>query len=103
MIKNYLKISFRYLLRHKEYTAINIFGLAVGITCCILIMLFVRNELSYDAFHSKADRLYRVWERVKVENKNSEAVRVSLPIADALQSNFPQVETVCRVHSFKPI
>ncbi len=50
MIKNYLKISLRYLVRHKEYTVINILGLAVSITCCILIMLFVRSELSYDAF-----------------------------------------------------
>jgi hypothetical protein len=60
MFKNYLKISLRYLLRYKTYTAINTLGLAVGITCCILIMLFVRSEFSYDRFHTKANRIYRI-------------------------------------------
>ncbi len=46
MFRNYLKVAWRYLLRYKQYTIINILGLAVGITCCILIMLFVRSELN---------------------------------------------------------
>ena len=50
MFKNYFKIALRYLMRYKTYTAINILGLAVGITCCVLIMLFVRSEFSYDRF-----------------------------------------------------
>ena len=61
MIKNYLKVAMRYLLRNKGYTTINILGLAIGITCCILIMLFVRSEFSYDKFHRKSDRIYRAW------------------------------------------
>ena len=61
MIKNYFKVAMRYLLRNKGYTAINILGLAIGITCCILIMLFVKSEWSYDRFHTKSDRLYRAW------------------------------------------
>jgi putative ABC transport system permease protein len=60
MIKSYLKIAWRYLMRYKTYTAINILGLAVGITCCVLIMLFVRSEFSYDKFNSKAGNIYRV-------------------------------------------
>ena len=61
MIKNYFKVAVRYLLRNKGYTAINILGLAIGIACCLLIMLFVRSEWSYDRFHTKSDRLYRAW------------------------------------------
>jgi putative ABC transport system permease protein len=63
MIRNYLKVAMRYLLRNKGYTAINILGLAIGITCCILIMMFVRSEFSYDKFHSKSERIYRAWVR----------------------------------------
>ena len=61
MIRNYFKVALRYLFRNKGYTVINTLGLAIGIACCILIMLFVRNEWSYDKFHSRSDRLYRVW------------------------------------------
>ena len=60
MFKNYFKIAFRNLIRFKAYSLINIFGLAIGIAACILILLFVRDELSYDKFNEKADRIYRV-------------------------------------------
>src|SRR6185436_3366407 len=58
MNKNYFKVAIRNLLRNKGYTLINLSGLAVGIAACILIMLFVKSEWSYDKFHSKSDRLY---------------------------------------------
>jgi len=60
MIKNYLKIALRNLRKHKGYTFINITGLAVGLACCLLIVLFVRDELSYDRYHDNADRIYRI-------------------------------------------
>ena len=60
MLKNYLKIAFRNIVRFKVFSSINIFGLAVGIASSILIFLFVRNELSYDAFHKNADDIYLV-------------------------------------------
>ncbi len=60
MLKNYLKIAFRNLTRHRIYSFINIAGLAVGIACAIIIMLWVKHELSYDKFNKNADRLYRV-------------------------------------------
>ncbi len=65
MLKNYFKVAIRYLARYKEYTIINVLGLAVGIACCILIMLFVRNEFSYNKFHARADRTYRLWQDEK--------------------------------------
>ena len=60
MLKNYLKIALRNLLKQKVYSGINIFGLAVGMACCLLILAFVHNEWSYDAFHEEADAIYRV-------------------------------------------
>jgi len=60
MLRNYFKIAIRNLLKHKGYSFINIFGLAVGIGCCLLIFIFVKDELTYDRFQSKADRIYRV-------------------------------------------
>jgi len=60
VLKNYLKIAFRNLLRKKGYSFINIAGLAVGIACCIIILLYVQKELRYDTFHEQSDRIYRV-------------------------------------------
>ncbi len=60
MVSNYLKIAVRNLIKHKGYSFINIFGLAVGMACCILIMLYVQDELSYDRYHEKSDRIYRL-------------------------------------------
>ena len=60
MIRNYLKIAFRNIIRHKAFTAINIAGLAIGMTCSIFILLWVQNELSYERFHKNADETYRI-------------------------------------------
>src|SRR6266536_3809603 len=103
MFRNYLKVAWRYLLRYKQYTIINILGLAVGITCCILIMLFVRSELSYDRFHSNADRLYRVWQHEKAEGQDFINTVTPIPMAAALQSTYPEVESACRVYLFNSL
>jgi putative ABC transport system permease protein len=60
MIKNYFLTALRYLLKNKSYTALNIFGLSVGLACFTLIGLWIIDEVGYDKFHSKADRIYRV-------------------------------------------
>src|SRR5882724_10576140 len=60
MLKNYLKIAFRNIMRHKAYSGINILGLAIGIAACLLILQYVAFELSYENFHSRKDRIYRV-------------------------------------------
>ena len=103
MLKNYLKIAFRYLMRYKTYTAINILGLAVGITCCILIMLFVRSELSYDRFNKKANRIYRVWQDEKFQGQEFKNTVTSIPMGPAMQSSFPEVESMCRVYAFNTL
>jgi len=104
MIKNYLKVAMRYLLRNKGYTAINIFGLAIGITCCILIMLFVRSEWSYDKFHSKSDRIYRAWVLENYDDMDDIIdITTPLPLAGALQSSFGEIEATCRVFNLNTL
>ena len=61
MLRNYLKIAFRALLRSKAHSFINITGLSLGIACCVLIVLYVKDEWTFDRFHSKADRIYRAY------------------------------------------
>jgi len=58
MVKNYLKIALRNVMKHKGYSFLNVMGLTIGITCFTLIMLWVRDELNYDRYHEKADRIY---------------------------------------------
>ncbi len=97
MFNNYIKIAWRYLMRYKTYTAINIMGLAVGITCCVLIMLFIRSEFSYNRFNAKADRIYRVWQEEKFQGQNFVNTVTPIPMGPAMQSSFPEVEAMCRV------
>ncbi|WP_460925338.1 ABC transporter permease [Pontibacter brevis] len=102
MLKNYLKIAFRNLARNKVYSAINIGGLSVGIAACILIFLFVKDELSYDRHHAKADRIYRVTRDFlsKDGSVSLHLARVAPPIGPLLQQDFPQIEAVARMVTF---
>ncbi|MGH7598070.1 MAG: ABC transporter permease [bacterium] len=88
MLKNYLKIAARNLLKHKAYSFINIAGLAMGMTCCILILLYVQHELSYDRFHRQADRIYRIfWQ------SGNPQTRTPHPMAQAMVKDFAEVES----------
>jgi len=97
MLKNYFKIAIRTLLRHKTFTSINIFGLAIGISTCLLIMLFVQNELSYDRFNEKADRIVRVVFRGSVQGEKMKEASVMPPVAQTLQKDFPEVLEATRL------
>jgi putative ABC transport system permease protein len=99
MFRTNLKIALRFLGRYKEYTAINVAGLAVGITCCLLIMLFVRSEWSYDAFHTKAGRIQRVWLEEVEEGKVFTNTVTPIPLGPALKNGLPDVETYCRINN----
>ncbi len=103
MFSNYLKVTLRYLLRHKGYSFINILGLAVGITCCMMVMIFVRSEFSYDAFHSKASRLFRVWQVEKTGGKEFVNTVTPIPAAPSIQAAFPEVAGVSRVFNFNTL
>lgn len=103
MLRNYWKVALRYLLRYKGYTAINILGLSVGITCCILIMLFVKSEFSYDRFNTKAGRIYRAWVDEKDQGKDFINTVTPIPMGPALQANLPDVESTCRIYNFNSL
>ena len=93
MFKNYLKVAVRNILRRRIFSFINIIGLAIGIACCILILLFVRYEISYDKFNTKADGIYRVTREWFNEDGASSLhlARVAPPIGPLLKNDFPQI------------
>src|SRR5471030_2390855 len=96
MIKNYIKTAFRSLTKNKGFTIINVLGLALGLATCLLIIFYVVDELSYDRYNVKADRIYRVNDDIKFGgNTNSYAVSAA-PLAAAIKSDFPEVEQVVR-------
>jgi putative ABC transport system permease protein len=99
MLKNYLKIAFRSLTRSKTHSAINIVGLSLGIGVCILITLFVKDEWTFDQFHSKADRIYRVYAREDWgENQQFGSANTPFPMGPALKDNLPEVEYQVRLN-----
>ena len=97
MLKNYLKIALRNLWKHKVFSFINITGLAVGMTACFLIFLYVHFELSYDSFHSKADRIYRLATDVKTPTETLYNGTTNIPVVPAIKNDFPEVESYVRV------
>ncbi|MFC1726565.1 ABC transporter permease [candidate division KSB1 bacterium] len=97
MLKNYLKIAFRNIKKQKTYSFINIFGLAGGIACCLLIFLFVRFELSYDKFHKNADRTYRVVLERKYPGRVRTFGLTAIPLAETLFTDFPEVAKAVRL------
>ena len=103
MIRNYLKIALRNLLHNKGYTFIKILGLAVGVMCCILIMLFVNSEWSYDKFHAKADRIYRVWQDEKYEDQRFVNSITPIVLGPTLKADIPDIESVCRIQDLNPV
>lgn len=97
MIKNYLKIAIRNLARKKAYSLINIGGLAAGLGCCMVILLYVANESSYDQHHRDVDRLYRVLEYRKVPAAEFCTARISAMVATVLGEYENEVEQAARV------
>ncbi|MFQ5571219.1 MAG: ABC transporter permease [Rhodothermales bacterium] len=100
MIKNYLKVALRNLRKYKGYAFINVFGLALGIACCLLIILFVQDELGYDRFHEKADRIYRLAMETESSDRRFQYPSVGGGWAAAFVTDFPAVEQATRL--FKP-
>ncbi|MFC5271877.1 ABC transporter permease [Adhaeribacter terreus] len=97
MLKNYIKIAWRNLVRNKVYSAINILGLAIGISACILIFLFVRDEMTYEEHFDKADRIFRVTNDINLQGQTDKFALTPFPLADALKKDFPVVQAVTRV------
>jgi putative ABC transport system permease protein len=97
MFQNYLKIAFRALWRNKIHSSINVLGLSLGIACCVLIALFVRDEWTFDTFHTKANRIYRVFVKEDWgENQQFFNTTTPMPMGPALKDNLPEVESFTR-------
>ena len=97
MIKNYLKVAVRNLWRSKGFSAINIIGLAIGLASCLLILLYVLDDLSYDRFNTKFSRIYRIDADIKIGN-NQFTMAVQAPVVGpALKKDYPQVEQFVRL------
>ncbi len=96
MLKNYLKIIFRNLWRNKTYTFINVFGLAIGVACCLIILLYVQHELSYDTFHLQKDRIFRIAAQSVTGDKTSTMAVSPAPLSRVVYHEFPEVESVVR-------
>jgi len=97
MLKNYIKIAVRNIVRHKGYTFINILGLATGIICCLLILVYVQDELSYDRYHEKADQIYRIINAGVIRGNQIEMPLVSGPWGPAMMEEFPEVLEAVRI------
>jgi putative ABC transport system permease protein len=98
MISNYLKIAARNIKKYKTYSFINITGLAIGMACVILILLFIQDELSYDTFHENADRIYRVVDSFDVPGGfERNFAFTSAPFAPYLKQDFPEIEDAVRL------
>lgn len=90
MIKNHLKIAFRNLWKHRMFSMVNVFGLAVGLTVAIIILLFVSSELAYDDFHQNGDTVYRVLRKADLNDSNYLIGVTSGPFGEALKNDYPE-------------
>jgi putative ABC transport system permease protein len=97
MLKNYIKIALRNLWRHRVFSFINIMGLSVGMTACLLIFLYVRFEMSYDTFHPKVDRIYRVVADIKTPTEVLNSGGPAWAVPSHIKLDFPEVEAFTRV------
>ncbi|HZH94855.1 MAG TPA: ABC transporter permease [Flavisolibacter sp.] len=97
MIRNYFTIAWRNLRRYKVFSAINIFGLAIGLSCCMLIALYIYHEISYDSYHQKGDRIYQLGTEFKTEGASEKGANTSAPLGRTMQLEFPEIEEQTRL------
>jgi len=99
MLKNYLKITARNILKHKGYSFINVSGLATGIACCLLIFIYVKGELTYDHFHSKKDNIQRVLSTLSFAGNESTMGASGYPEGQAYKEEIPEIEEIVRINN----
>jgi len=97
MLKNYLKIAWRNLAKNKIFSFINIFGLSVGLTCCILLSLYIYHEISYDKYHKNADRIFRLGTVFIDQGVAEPGANSSAPLGKMIQQEYPEVEASARL------
>jgi putative ABC transport system permease protein len=99
MLRNYFKVAWRNLVKNRGYTLLNITGLAIGLTSFLLIALYVIDELSYDQFHEKGDRIYRINSDIRFGGSDLHLAVTSDPMGATLKRDYPQVEQFCRIYA----
>ena len=99
MIKNYLKLAWRNILKHKGFSIINIAGLSLGICCFVLIAMFVSDELSYDKYNTKSDRIYRVNSDILFAGVDRKMALSADPMGETLKNDYPEVENYVRFYT----
>ncbi|HET8735517.1 MAG TPA: ABC transporter permease [Pricia sp.] len=97
MLKNHIKTAWRSIKKDRLFTAIKIGGFAVGIAACLLITLFIRDELSYDTQYANADRIYRVVLQAEIDGEIMKSTHFPLPFAETLEADFPEIEKAGKV------
>jgi putative ABC transport system permease protein len=97
MFKNYLNVAIRNILKHRFFSAINIFGMTIGVAACLLIIMYITDELSYDRFHANADRIYQVGLHGKLGGQDIRTANTCPPMAAALAADVPEIESATRV------
>lgn len=97
MLRNFLKVSIRNLVRNKTYSLINILGLSIGMACSIIIFLFVFDELSYDKFNEKADQIYRIGIDVKMQGTRMKGYITGAPVGRTFVNEIPEVKNSTRI------
>jgi len=99
MFSNYLKIAWRNLMKNKIFSFINIFGLSVGLTCCMLITVYLYNEVNYDKYHKNIDQLYQLATTFVKDGKEDKTPNTPAPIAAAMKQEFPEISETARLMS----
>src|SRR5215470_1808497 len=97
MIKNYLKTAWRNLSRSKVFSTINILGLSIGLACCILMFLFIQNELSFDKFHVHARNIYRVTSEAEGPNGKTNLAVAPAPWAPIMKKDYGEIRNYARL------
>lgn len=97
MIKNYLTIALRYIVRHKVFTLINVSGLTLGITCSLMIFLYIQDEIAYDRFHVDADRIHRLSMSGVLQGEPLRSSGTGYPIAPVMAAECPGIESFVRL------
>lgn len=97
MFQNYLKVAWRNLMKNKVFSFINIFGLSVGLTCCLLITVYLVHELSYDKYHKNINQLYELGTTFVKSDKDERTLNTPAPMAGAMKQEFPEIAETARM------
>ncbi|HYO21053.1 MAG TPA: ABC transporter permease, partial [Flavisolibacter sp.] len=98
MVKHYFRIAWRNLVKNKAFSTINVIGLAIGLTCCLFMTLYIRHELSYDDFQPNRDRVARMIMEYSFSGKVNKGNYTSTKVAPVFARTFPEVEAAVRMY-----